>query len=340
MKICDRLAHLFWSALCSLAVVGVSSMVGAEAVRAQTSERVYRIGFLGQTSAADVSRQLVALRQGLRDLGYEEGRNLRIEYRWADRKLDTLPALATELVGLKVDAIVTHGTAGSRAATQATSTIPIVIAVIGDPVGNGVVASLARPGGNATGLVLEEFETTVKWLELLKQVAPRASRIGWFEVPGIERPQVAERTRLEEDGVAKSLGLDVHRVTVSGPSDLPGAFDELRNSGVQAVVVPNTSLLNPLWAQISSLALEHRLVTIGSSQFARSGALLGYAPDGADMYRRAATFLDRILKGANPAELAMEGPPKFDLILNLRTARALGIVMPAQLLARADQTIE
>jgi putative ABC transport system substrate-binding protein len=281
-------------------------MVDANAARAQATERVYRIGFLGQTSATDLSRQMAALRQGLRDLGYEEGRNLDMEYRWADRKLDALPALATELAGLKVDAIVTHGSAGSRAAKQATSTIPIVIAVVGDPVGNGVVASLARPGGNATGLVLEEFESTMKWLELLKQVVPKTSRIGWFEVQGVDKPQVAELMRQKEDGGARSLGLDVRRVTVNGPSDLPKAFDDFRKEGVHAVVVPNTSLLNPLGAQIGSLAIEHKLPTIGSSQLARSGGLLGYGPDGADMYRRAASYVDRILKGGNPADLPME----------------------------------
>jgi ABC transporter substrate binding protein len=172
--------------LIGLAVVlTVSLTLAPLAVEAQPLDRVYRVGFLGQTSAGDLARQTQALRQGLRDLGYEEGRNLVIEYRWAERKLDRLPALATELVGAKVDIIVTHGSPGSRAAKQATAEIPIVIAVVGDPVASGVVASLSRPGGNVTGLVLQEFESTVKWFELVKEVAPTASRLGWLDVPGI-----------------------------------------------------------------------------------------------------------------------------------------------------------
>jgi putative ABC transport system substrate-binding protein len=307
---------------------------------AQQPGRVYRLGFLGQTSAADLARQTDALRQGLRDLGYEEGRNLVIEYRWAERKLDRLPALAAELIGLKVDAIVTHGSAGSRAAKQATGTIPIVIAVVGDPVASGVVASLSRPGGNATGLVLEEFESTVKWLELLKQVTPKASDVGWLDVPGIERPEVAEVWRQKEGNAARSLGFTIHRVTVRGPNDLAQAFTALGQQGVHAVIVPNTSLLNPLGAQIASLAVEHRLPSFGSPIFARAGGLMAYGPDGADMYRRAASYVDRILKGAQPANLPMEGPAKFEMIVNLKTAKALGLTIPPSLLARADQVIE
>jgi putative ABC transport system substrate-binding protein len=174
MRIWNRLCDI--TALRVFTVVILALVTCSAATAADTAGRVYKIGFLGQTSAADLSRQTGALRQGLRDLGYEEGKNLAIEYRWAERKLDRLPSLAAELVALKVDIIVTHGSPGSRAAKQATATIPIVIAVIGDPVANGLVASLSRPGGNITGLVLQEFETTVKWFELLKQVVPKASR--------------------------------------------------------------------------------------------------------------------------------------------------------------------
>ena len=187
----SRLTRRRWPGLCGIIVV-FAFLVDLLAAEAQTADRVYKLGFLGQTSAPDLARQTAALRQGLRDSGYEEGRNLVIEYRWAERKLDRLPVLAMELVGLGVDIIVTHGSAGSRAAKQATRTIPIVIAVVGDPVASGVVASLSQPGGNVTGLVLEEFDSTVKWLDLLKQIAPRASRVGWLEVPGIEPPEAAE----------------------------------------------------------------------------------------------------------------------------------------------------
>ena len=326
--------------VCALTVVILAFIGCPLAAMSQSAERVYRLGFLGQTSAAALARQTPALRQGLRDLGYEDGRNLVIEYRWAERTLGRLPALAAELVGLKVDAIVTHGSAGSRAAKQATSTIPIVVAVVGDPVASGVVASLSGPGGNVTGLVLEEFESTVKWLELLKQVTPTASRVGWLDVPGIERPEVAEVWRQKEDNAARSRGHTIRRVTVRGPNDLAQAFATLEQQGVHAVIVPNTSLLNPLSAQIASLAKKHRLPSFGSPILARAGGLMAHGPDSADMYRRAAGYVDRIFRGAQPASLPMEGPTKFEMIVNLNTARALGLTISTELLGRADQIIE
>jgi putative tryptophan/tyrosine transport system substrate-binding protein len=251
-----------------------------------------------------------------------------------------LPALATELVRLNVNVIVTHGSAGSRAAKQATDTIPVVIAVVGDPVASGLVASLTRPGGNITGLVLEEFESTLKWLELLKQVAPTASEVGWLDVPGIERAEVAEGWRQKEDDAARALGLTIHRVPVRGPNDLANGFANFKQYRVHAVIVPNTSLLNPLAAQIARLATEQGVPSFGSPIFARAGGLMAYGPDGADMYRRAAGYIDRILKGAEPANLPMEGPTKFELVINLKTAKALGLTIPPSVLARADQVIE
>jgi putative ABC transport system substrate-binding protein len=326
------------SAVGALILLGAALL--ASAVGAHAADRVYRIGFLGQTFAVDLSRQTAALRDGLRNLGYEEGKNLAIEYRWAERKLDRLPALAAELVGLKVDLIVTHGSPGSRAARQVTTTIPVVIAVIGDPVGNGVVASLSRPGGNITGLVLEEFESTAKWLELLKQTVPTVSQLGWLEVPGVERPEAAEASRRKEDAAARTLGLTIRRAEVRGANDLGAALASLAEQGAQALVVPNTSLLNPLAAEISRLATTHRLPTIGSPIFARGGGLLGHGADGPDMYRRAAGYIDRIFKGARPGDLPMAGPEKFETIVNARTARTLGLTIPAELLARANQVID
>ena len=338
MRIHNRLCGV--TALRGLSLVILALVTCSTAPAADTAARVYKIGFLGQTTATDLSRQTGALRQGLRDLGYEEGRNLLIEYRWAERKLDRLPNLAAELVALNVDIIVTHGSPGSRAARQATGTIPIVIAVIGDPVANGLVASLSRPGGNVTGLVLQEFETTVKWFELMKQIVPKASRLGLLDVPDIEQTEIAIASRKKEDNAARSLGLDIDRVTVRDANDLHQAFTALSQRGVGAVVVPNSSLLNPLGAQIAEFAIKHKLPTIGSSVFARAGGLLAYGPDGADMYRRAAGYADMIFKGAKPAELPMEGPPKFELIVNLKTAQALGMTIPPSILAQADQKIE
>jgi putative tryptophan/tyrosine transport system substrate-binding protein len=203
MRIHDRLCNV--TALCGLSLVILALVTCSAATAADTAARVYKIGFLGQTTATDLSRQIGALRQGLRDLGYEEGSNLFIEYRWAERKLDRLPNLAAELVALKVDIIVTHGSPGSRAARQATGTIPIVIAVIGDPVTNRLVNSLSRPGGNVTGLVLQEFDTTVKWFELLKQIVFKASRLGLLDVPDIEQTEIAMPSRKKEDNAARSL---------------------------------------------------------------------------------------------------------------------------------------
>ena len=180
----------------------------------------------------------------------------------------------------------------------------------------------------------------MKWLELLKQVVPMASRIGWLDVPGIEQPQVAEAWREKEDGAARSLGLEVERVVVRSANDLPQAFERLAQHRVHAVVVPNTSLLNPLGAQIAGLAITHRLATIGSSLFARAGGLMAYGPDGAEMYRRAAGYVDTILKGAKAGDLPMEGPPKFELTVNLKTARALGVTLPPALVAQADHRME
>lgn len=340
MTLWSRLVGKGKRALCVSTIVILAFLAGPVSAEAQTAERVYKLGFLGQASATDFTRQTGALRQGLRDLGYEEGRNLLIEYRWAERKLDRLPGLAAELVGLKVDLIVTHGSPGSRAAKQATTTIPIVIPVVGDPVGSGLVASLSRPGGNITGLSLQEFESTVRWLELLKQVAPRVSHVGWLDVPGVEPPESAEALRQKEAGAARALGLEIQRAMVRGPDDLPQAFAALAQQGTHAVIVPNTSLLNPLSAQIASLAVQHQLPAIGAPGFARAGGLVGYGPDILAMYGRAAGYVDAILKGASPAGLPIEGPTKFELIVNVKTARELRLTIEPSLLARADQVIE
>ena len=168
----------------------------------------------------------------------------------------------------------------------------------------------------------------------------KASSVGWFEVPDIERPDVADLARQKEDGAARTLGLRVHRIVVRGPNDLPKAFDDFRAQGVQAVVVPNTSLLNPLGKQIARLAIERQLPAIGSPQLAQAGGMLAYGPDGAHMYRRAAAYVDKILKGARPGDLPIEGPAKFELIINLKAARALGLTVPPEFLAKADQVIE
>ena len=326
-------------ALRALAALCLACVVLLGATAAGAAERIYKVGFLGQTARNDFLKQSDAFREALFALGYEEGRNLALEYRWADRNLDRLPMLARELVAAKVDVIVTHGSAGARAAKAATSTIPVVIAVIGDPVANGVAASLARPGGNVTGLVLQEFESTVKWLDFLKQVLPPSSRIGWLDVPDVESREAAEASRRKEDEAARARGFTIHRLEVRSASDLPQAFERLAQE-VHAVVVPNSSLLNPSAALIARLANTYRLPTVGSTTFARAGGLIGYGADPLPMYRRAAGYVDAILKGGKPGDMAMEGPPKLELVLNLKAARTLGIRFPEEMLRQADERSE
>ena len=323
----------------ALLALGIACAAWTWAAGAQAADRIYKVGFLGQTAAADLTAQMDALREGLRVAGYEEGRNLSLEYRWAERNLDRLPALARDLVAAKVDVIVTHGSGGARAAKAATATVPIVIATIGDPVANGLVASLARPGGNVTGLVLQELESTVKWLDLLKQILPPSSRIGWLDVPEVERPDAAEAARRKEDEAARARGFTIQRVKVQSAADLPQAFERMAQEA-HAVVVPNSSFLNPSAALIARLATTYRLPTAGSTALARAGGLMGYGADGTQMYRRAAGYVDAILKGGRPGEMPMEPPPKLELILNLKAARTLGVRFPEELLRQADQRLE
>lgn len=303
-------------------------------------QRTYRIGFLGLTSPSEHVLQIDALRQGLRDAGFREGTDLLIEYRWAEGKLRRLPELATELVRLRPDVIVTHSTAGTRAAKQATTTIPIVIATAGDPVRSKLVASLSRPGGNVTGLSIREAEVFVKRLEFLKQIAPWTSRIAYLRVSGIQTPQVVESQEKEENAVAGSLGLDLKRLTVRGANDLPRAFSLMASQDVHAVIVQNTSVLTRHADTIARLALQNSLPTVGAPLFVEAGGLLAYGPSVEDMYRRAATYVDKILKGTRPGELPVEQATKFELIVNLETARALGLTLPPALLARADRLIK
>ncbi|MBM2812908.1 MAG: transporter substrate-binding protein [Chloroflexi bacterium] len=310
------------------------------AAEAQPAQKIYRVGFLGVTSLSDHSRQIAALREGLRDAGYHEGANLAIEYRWAEGKLGRLPGLATELVRLKVDLIVTHGTPGSRAAKQATTTIPIVFAAVSDPVRSGVVVSLSRPSNNVTGLSLQDTEVTVKQLELLKQAAPTVSRIAFLRVAGVLSEAIEESVWKETEAAARVLGLAPVALIVHGANDLTRAFALAVQQGVHAIHVQNTSVLRAHSATIAALAVKHRLPTVGASSFVGEGILLGYSASLEDMYRRAAGYVDRILKGAPPGDLPIEQPTKFELIVNLKTARALGLTIPQAFLVRVDRVIE
>ena len=304
----------------------------------QQASRTYRIGVLGSTLRQNDS--VATFRQGLRDLGYIEGRNLVIEYRGADDKYEHLSPLAEELVRSGVDVIVAYNTPGGLAAQKATTTIPIVI-VSGDPVRSGLVASLARPGGNITGLSIQEFELSFKRLELLKEVVPTASRVAYLRVSGVQPTQVARSFQTQEDSAARSIGLQLQRVDVREPSDFAGAFSTMAKNGAQALIVANHTLLSIHAAQVAALATQSRLPAIGGQKgLTRAGLLLTYGPDLSDLQRRSATYVDKILKGAKPGDLPVEQPTKFELVINLKTAKALGLTIPQTLLQRADQVIE
>jgi putative ABC transport system substrate-binding protein len=309
--------------------------------RAQLTGKVYRIGFLGPANASSWAGYIAALREGLRELGYEEGKNLVIEYRWAEENLDRLPELASELVRLKVDLIVTDGTPGSRAAKQATTSIPVVMAAVGDPVRSGLVASLARPGGNLTGNSIVEADLMLKRVQLVREVLPSASHLGFFHVTGTQLAAVAEAAATALDDAAASLGMRVRRFAIREPTDLASAFATMGKERTDALIVRSDTLLVVHYGEIGRLAVQQRLPTVGSAkQFVEAGGLFAYGVNVVETYRHAAVYVDKILKGAKPADLPVEQPTKYLLTVNLQTAKALGITIPQSLLLRADEVIQ
>ena len=317
--------------------VAVSSVSWPLTARAQPAGNVFRIGFVGSLTADSLPKRLEAFRAGLRDLGYQEGRNIVIEYRWADGKYDRLPALFADLVRLKVDVIVTHGTPGVLAAKQATSTIPIVMAVVGDALGSGVVSSLARPDGNITGLTFFNPELAAKRLELLKEAMPGLTDVGILLnlANPINEPILPQMSR-----VAQSLKLELHQFDVRAPAEFEGAFAAMAEKRIGALVVIDDATLLANAPTVAKLALQQRLPSCGWTDFAVDGGLMAYGVNFPDMFRRAATFVDKILKGAKPSDLPVERSTKFETIVNLKTAKTLGLTLPYALLARADEVIE
>jgi putative ABC transport system substrate-binding protein len=273
----------------------------------------------------------------LRELGYEEGKTIVIEYRWADGNYERLPELAAQLVRSRVEVIVSHGTPGTLAAKRATATIPIVIANIGDPVATGIVASLARPGGNITGQTYLHVESSVKRLEWLKQLAPQVERVGL-----LLKPDNAFTVKLASSlaEAARSLGIVVEQFPVHGPEDFEQAFAAMTQKRVHAVCTDDDAFLITNYPKIADLAMRHRLLSVGRAEAAQAGLLLGYGENLPEMFRHAATFVDKILKGAKPADLPVQRPIRFELIINKRTATALGITVPREALLRADKVIE
>jgi len=307
------------------------------AAAAQQAPRVYRVGFLGSTSASGYAEQLEAFRGGLRDLGYVEGQNLVIEFRWAEAKNERLPELAAELVRLKPDLLVTHGTPGILAAKRATRTIPIVMGVIGEAVAIGAVETVARPGGNVTGSSFFVPELMAKRLEILKEVLPRLSRVGVL----LKRDNPVNVPALRAmEHTARPLKLLLRPVEVRDPADLENAVSALVKEQAGAIVLFEEAMLIAQAGRIADLARKHQLPAIGFIEYTRAGGLLAYGVNFPDLWRRAASFVDKILKGAKPENLPIEQSTKFELVINLKTAKALGLAIPPSLLRRADQVIE
>ena len=322
-----------------MAVMAGGLLATPLAAEAQQAGKVYRIGLL-DFSAPDPARQAWwnAFRQQMRELGYVEGQNVSFEPRWAQGEDDRLPKLAAELVGLKVDLIVTAGSNAALAAKRATSTIPIVTASGSDPVAVGLVASLRQPGGNVTGMTSLNSELAAKRLELLRNVAPRASRIAilWDERDAGSRLNVDET-----EAAAKTAGLAIQRVAVGSAAGLDAAFATVVRGRAGALIIVITARLFSYRKRIAELAVKHRLPTVvGLREYVEAGGLASYGTDFPDIFRRAAVYVDKILKGAKPADLPVEQPTKFELVINLKTAKALGLTIPQSLLGRADEVIQ
>jgi putative ABC transport system substrate-binding protein len=303
------------------------------AASAQQRERLPRIGYLGLTSAAQGAYGGIdAFLAGLSQLGYVEGRNIHVEFRFSEGVEDRLPGLAAELVALNVDVIVTYAT-GVLAAQRATRTIPIVMATYTDPVATGLIASLAHPGGNVTGSTFFQPELMAKRLEFLKEVAPSMTRAGVFLIRG----NPSRGPILEKMGAG---GAELRPIEIDRLTDLEGAFSKLDNQQISALVVQDHAFFLANAGAIAGLATTHRIFSISSPKWAASGGLMGYGVNFSDMFRRAAFFVDKILKGANPGDIPVEQATKFETTVNLKTAKAIGVTVPTSILIRADEVIE
>lgn len=300
-------------------------------------QRTARIGVLDPGHPAVRGPLIEAFRQGLRERGYEEGRNVVVETRYAEGRLERLPELAADLVRLKVDVIVAAGTPAIHAARRAAPTIPIIMSTVGDPVAEGFVASFAKPGGNITGRTMQGPELSAKRLQMLKEAAPRVSRVAILWDPSIVHEIHGFK---EAQAAAPSLGVVLLSVPVKTPDELEQAFAGMVRDGANGLFVFTNSLTNNYGKRIATLAIKHRLPgVVGIREVAEVGGLLSYGPVQADNFFRAAFFVDKVLKGAKPSDLPVEQPTKFELVINLQTAKVLGLTMPQTLLLRADQVI-
>jgi putative tryptophan/tyrosine transport system substrate-binding protein len=321
-----------------LIALGGGALAWAGTVRGQAAPTVRRIGLLSGFSPSVYAPSYPAFRLGLRDLGWVEGKNISIEYRYAEGRHDLLPDLAADLVRLKVDVIVTIATSDTLAAQRATRAIPIVMVAGGDPVGNGLVESLARPGGNVTGLSQMLQELSGRRLALLKEMVPKLS-----SVAVLWNPQSASATLnwKENQQPARQLGLQLYSLEVRSPDELDKAFQAATRAGAGALAILPDPVISTNLKRIVDFAAKSRLPSIyQSSEFADAGGLVTYGPDRADLFRRAASYVDKILKGMKPGDLPVEQPTKLELVVNLKTAKAIAITIPQSVLFRADRVIE
>jgi putative ABC transport system substrate-binding protein len=305
--------------------------------QAQQPKKVPRIGYLSPASPSRSTASLEAFRQGLREAGYFEGKNIIIEYRWAEGKLDRLPELSTQLVNLGVDIIVTVGTPPVIAAKHATSTIPIVASNADNLVELGVVESLARPGGNVTGSTRVDADFSAKRLELLKETLPKLSRVAVLShgVLGGDQEELKEI-----QAAARPLGIQIHSVTTQEPGQFPGVYAEMLKRRADALIFFTSAFTSFHRGQLVELAVKNRLPTMcGGTSWIDVGCIMSYGPNVIELYRRAAVFVDKILKGTKPADIPVEQPTKFEFIVNLKTAKQIGLTIPPNVLARADKVI-
>ena len=303
---------------------------------AQQPAKILRIGFLAVATRLFYTARVETFGQSLRELGYVEGKNVIIEYRYAEGKLDLLPALASELVQLKVDVIVTSSLPGVLTAKNATSTIPIVFAATGDPVGTGLVASLARPGGNVTGLSIFGPELSGKMLELLKEAFPKVKRVVVLWNPTAS----GELSFKETQAVAKALRVQLQSMEVRGSNDFESGFQRAKKERVQALVTIPNPVVNSNLKQVLEFAAKNRLPAMYfTSEFVDAGGLMSYGPNYTEQFRRAAVFVDKILKGTKPADIPVEQPMRFEFVINLQAAKKIGVTIPPNVLVRADRVI-
>jgi ABC-type uncharacterized transport system substrate-binding protein len=326
-----------------ITLLGGAAVAWPLTAQAQQGAKVPRIGYLvtGSVESPEARATVDAFRQGLRERGYVEGQTILIEYRWADGRIERFPRLANELASLKLDLIVAQNTPAARAVQHATTTTPVVVAVMGDPVEDGLVASLARPGGNVTGLTFLGPELVAKRVGLLKQALPNASRVAALWHPGAFSERTTRDMLLATETAARALAIELQLVEVRRTDEFDRAFAAMTDNRADAIIVFPSTLLFTERRRIVNLATRYRLPSIAQArEFADLGGLIAYGANIAALHHRSATYVDKILKGANPAELPVEQPTKFELVINLKTAKALGLTISDPFLLLADEVIE